>query len=237
LIGSFYENLFSVFFFILLAFKLCITFKLILREERGNSLNATLIFQGKYVRLALLLVLPLVSFSCATPNGMKTLSGQAVLLDLPVVRQTSANLCGEVALEMLTRYYNVPLTAEQETRLKKEADQEKGITGKTLKGVLEEQGYFVAVFPGTLDRKVSGLYHHLDLKRPLIVMIQGDGPDRNHYVLAVGYDEGTDAIVLLDPVRGEIAMPLINFRKVWKKVDNFTMLAMPKSLKKNEEKK
>ncbi len=86
---------------------------------------------------------------------MKTLSDQAVLLDLPVVRQTTPNLCGEVALEMLTRYYNVLLTAQQETQLKKEAKQEEGIPGSTLKKVLEEQGYFVAVFSGTLDRKVE----------------------------------------------------------------------------------
>lgn len=150
-----------------------------------------------------------------------------------MVRQSSPNLCGEVALEMLTRYYNVLLTAEQASRLKKKADQEKGITGSTLKEVLVEQGYFVAVFSGTLDHKVSGLYRHLDLKRPLIVMIEGDGIDKNHYVLAVGYDEGTNTIVLLDPVRGELAMSLINFRKVWKKVDNFTMLAVPKNLKNN----
>jgi ABC-type bacteriocin/lantibiotic exporter with double-glycine peptidase domain len=148
-----------------------------------------------------------------------------------VVRQTEPNLCGEVALEMLTRYYNVLLTDEQEARLKKEADQETGIPGSTLKAVLEEQRYFVAVFSGTLDRKVSGLYHHLDLRRPLIVMLEGDGPDKNHYVLAVGYDEGTNAIVLLDPVRGEIAMPLVNFRKAWGKVGNFTLLAVPEGLK------
>lgn len=180
---------------------------------------------------ALLLALSLLSPGCATTSGMKTLSDQAVLLDLPVVRQTAPNLCGEVALEMLTRYYNVPLTPEQEDRLKKEAEREDGIPGSTLKEVLEEQGYFVAVFSGTLDRKVSGLYHHLDLRRPLIVMIQGGGPDKNHYVLAVGYDEGTTAVVLLDPVRGEVAMPLVNFRKAWNKVDNFTMLAVPKNLK------
>lgn len=162
---------------------------------------------------------------------MKTLSDQAVLLDLPVVRQTSPNLCGEVALEMLTRYYNVPLSQEQDDRLKREARQKKGIPGSTLKAVLEEQGYFVAVFPGTLDRKVSGLYRHLDLKRPLIVMIEGNSADSNHYVLAVGYDEATDKVVLLDPVRGEVAVPLLNFRKVWAKVDNFTLLAVPKDLK------
>jgi ABC-type bacteriocin/lantibiotic exporter with double-glycine peptidase domain len=182
---------------------------------------------------ALLLTISLLSISCATTSGMKTLSDQAVLLDLPVVRQTAPNLCGEVALEMLTRYYNVLLTPDQEARLKKEANQEKGITGSTLKQVLEEQGYFVAVFSGTLDRKVSGLYRHLDLKRPLIVMIEGDGPDKNHYVLAVGYDEDTNSIVLLDPVRGELAMPLINFKKVWDRVDDFTMLAVPKNLKNN----
>ena len=149
-----------------------------------------------------------------------------------MVRQTAPNLCGEVALEMLTRYYNVPLTAEQESRLKKDANQKEGIPGSSLKKILEEQGYFVAVFSGTLDRKVSGLYRHLDLRRPLIVMIEGESADKNHYVLAVGYDEGTNAIVLLDPVRGEMAMPVMNFQKVWKKVDNFTMLAMPKALNK-----
>jgi len=162
---------------------------------------------------------------------MKILSDQAVLLDLPVVRQTSPNLCGEVALEMLTRYYDQPLTNEQEKRLKKEANQKKGIPGSTLKQVLEEQGYFVAVFSGTLDHKVSGLYHHLDLRRPLIVMIEGDGLDKNHYVLAVGYDIQTNSIILLDPVRGEIAMPLINYKKVWGKVHNFTLLAVPKKVK------
>ena len=184
----------------------------------------------KSSRAILLLGLSLFSMSCATSSGLKTLSDQAVLLDLPVVRQTAPNLCGEVALEMLTRYYNVLLTPQQEARLKKEADQKEGIPGSSLKKVLEEQGYFVAVFSGTLDRKVSGLYRHLDLRRPLIVMIEGAGPDKNHYVLAVGYDENTNAIVLLDPVRGEIAMPLINFRRVWGKVDNFTMLAVPKNL-------
>lgn len=181
----------------------------------------------------LLPALSLLAFGCATNTGMRTLSDQAVLLDLPVVHQTSPNLCGEVAAEMLTRYYNVLLTDQQEKDLKKQAVKEKGITGSTLKEVLEEQGYFVAVFSGTLDREESGLYRHLDLRRPLIVMIEGNGPDKNHYVLAVGYDEGTNAIVLLDPVRGEIAMPLVNFKKVWARVNNFTLLAVPKNLSKD----
>ncbi len=188
-------------------------------------------FRGNTARALLLLTIPLFSLSCATSSGLKTLSDQAVLLDLPVVRQTAPNLCGEVALEMLTRYYNVPLTAEQESRLKKEANQKEGIPGSSLKKILEEQGCFVAVFSGTLDRKVSGLYRHLDLRRPLIVMIEGESADKNHYVLAVGYDEGTNAMVLLDPVRGEIAMSLINFKKVWGRVKNFTLLAVPKNLK------
>lgn len=189
------------------------------------------LFLRRHYFSAALLSLTFISLSCATGPSLKTLSDQAVLLDLPVVRQTAPNLCGEVALEMLTRYYNVLLTPAQEARLTKEANQKEGITGATLKKVLEEQGYFAAVFSGTLTRKVSGLYHHLDLRRPLIVMIEGNGPDKNHYVLAVGYDENTNNIVLLDPVRGEIAMSVINFKKVWGKVNNFTLLAMPKNLK------
>jgi len=194
-------------------------------------MNVGTFFRGRIAGAALLLTFSLLSLSCATSSGMRALSGEAVLLDLPIVRQNSPNLCGLAALEMLTRYYNIPLTAERATGLKEEAKKEKGIRGSTLKRVLTEQGYFVAVFSGTLDRKTSGLYRHLDLRRPLIVMVEGDGRDKNHYVLAVGYDEGTQAIVLLDPVRGEIAMPLVNFRKVWGKVDNFTLLAVPKGLK------
>ncbi len=200
---------------------------------KAEPLNLKIFLRRNYARIFLIPVLSIFSLSCATPSGLKLLSDQAVLLDLPVVRQTAPNLCGEVALEMLTRYYNVLLTESQEKRLQKEANEKEGIPGSTLKKVLEEQGYFVAVFSGTLDHKVSGLYRHLDLRRPLIVMIEGDGPDKNHYVLAVGYDEGTNAIILLDPVRGEISMPLINFRKVWGKVHNFTILAVPKNLTKS----
>jgi hypothetical protein len=49
--------------------------------------------------------------------------------------------------------------------------------------------------------------------------------------LAVDYDKNKNAIVLLDPVRGEIAMPLLNFKKAGAKVHNFTLLAVPKGLK------
>ena len=76
---------------------------------------------------------------------------------------------------MLTRYYNVLLTEDEEKQLENEAKHEEGIHGSTV-GL--QQGYFVAVFSAPLTRKVSGLYHHLDLRRPLIVMVEGDGPDK-----------------------------------------------------------
>jgi len=120
---------------------------------------------GIYSR-ALCFTLVLLPVSCATTSGMKTLSDQAVLLDLPVVRQTAPNLCGEVALEMLTRYYNLPLTDEQEARLKKEAEQKEGIPGSTLKEVLEEQGYFTAVFKELWTAKSQAL-PPFGLKTPL----------------------------------------------------------------------
>jgi len=43
-------------------------------------------------------------------------------------------------------------------------------------------------------------------------MIEASGKDRNQYVLAVGCDEDANAIVLLDPFRGGVAMPASNFR-------------------------
>ena len=104
---------------------------------KAGNLNWKKILHHKRAGAAILIALSSLSLSCATRSGLKTLSDQAVLLDLPVVRQTAPNLCGEVALEMLTRYYNALLTDQQEARLTKEADQESGIPGSTLKAVLE----------------------------------------------------------------------------------------------------
>ena len=168
---------------------------------------------------------------CATTgqnpsSGIQLLSKHAVLLKLPFEAQKIQNLCGLASVEMVTHYYGKRLSEAQAAVLRKEAKENNGISGAFLKKILEEAGYFVAVFPGTLDRGEASLYNHLDLKRPLIVMT-GAGP--RHYEVVTGYDPENSMIFLLDPARGQVAVPIQNFIKFWQKANNFTLLASPDS--------
>jgi ABC-type bacteriocin/lantibiotic exporter with double-glycine peptidase domain len=170
------------------------------------------------------------SLDPSASGGMRGLSKQAVRVELACQRQTASNLCGLAVLGMLTGYYQQPIRASELEGLHEEANTTDGISGASLKVVLEEAGYFVAVFPGTLDHAVSGLYHHLDLKRPLIVMT---GSGTRHYSVAVGYDETKSMIVLLDPALGAIAVSVAEFTQEWEKANYFTLLAMPDAKKKD----
>jgi ABC-type bacteriocin/lantibiotic exporter with double-glycine peptidase domain len=172
-------------------------------------------------------LLSIVLAGCATTgqnhsSGIQLLSKHAVLLELPFEAQNIPNLCGVASVEMLTRYYGKRLTDSQSASLRAEAGNNQGVTGAFLKKTLEDAGYFVAVFPGTLDRSETSLYNHLDLKRPLIVMI-GSGP--RHYEVVTGYDPDNSLLVLLDPARGQVAVPIQNFAKAWKDANYFTLLA------------
>jgi ABC-type bacteriocin/lantibiotic exporter with double-glycine peptidase domain len=156
--------------------------------------------------------------------NLGVLSKNAVRLTLPYEAQTAADLCGIASVDMLTGYYHKPLSAAEQTGLQEEAKTTDGISGATLKATLEEAGYYVAVFQGTLDHQESGLYHQIDLKRPCIVMT---GTSPRHYSVAVGYDPDTAMIVLLDPAIGQVAVPVQSFVSDWNQANNFTLLAVP----------
>jgi len=164
------------------------------------------------------------TFSPSASSGLKLLSKNAVRLELPFEAQTATNLCGIASLDMLTNYYQLPLKTNELEGLEDEARSTDGISGDSMKLALEEAGYFVKVFPGTLDHQESGLYHHIDLKRPLIVMT---GTSPRHYCLAIGYDQDTAMIVLLDPALGQMAMPINSFMRDWKEANCFTLFAVP----------
>ena len=154
------------------------------------------------------------------------LSKHAVLLEVPFAAQESPNLCGSACVEMLTRYYAKRLPEEDGALLRKEAKDNNGASGNELKKALKDAGYFTAVFPGTLDRGQASLYNFLDQKQPVIVML-GSGP--RHYEVVAGYDPDQSLLVLMDPARGQVAVPIQNFAKGWGKANDFTLLASPES--------
>ncbi|MEW6087006.1 MAG: papain-like cysteine protease family protein [bacterium] len=182
----------------------------------------------------ILIICILMLSSCSTLNkfskqneNISLFSNKAVLLELPFEAQKKTNLCGLASVEMITRYYGIRLNNAQCKTLLDEAERNQGITGAALKTVLEEAGYFVVVFPGTIDHEFTGIYRHLDSQRPLILMLDAENGKASHYVILTGYDPERNVIMLSDPGKGRVVMSLENFKKRWELLNNFTLLAIP----------
>lgn len=161
------------------------------------------------------------------------LSDQAVVLELPIVEQDELNECGLATVSALCQFYNVELEPEMRAELARLAEEKDGISGAELKSSLEQAGFEVFLFEGTLDHSPTGLYRHVDCKRPPLVMISVEG--NNHYSLLAGYDPALGNLFLLDPQRGQILLPAEAFEKVWSNARRFTLLAVPKAVQKPSE--
>ena len=101
-------------------------------------------------------------------------------------------------------------------------------TGNTSTA-LEQSGLEVFLLPGTLDRAVTGVYSSIDAGRPPLVMLSADGT-AHHYELVLGYDEPRGNLIVLDPMRGEILVPLAIFERNWERCQRFMLLACRKDI-------
>lgn len=164
--------------------------------------------------------------ACRTPSPLGTLSPQAVVIDVPALRQEEVSECGLVALEILGRTYGIAIPAALHAELAQRARDEQGLSGGEVSQALQDVGFETYVFAGALDRSVTGLYHHLDLGRPLIAM-SAAREGHNHYEVVIGYDPPTTSLVLLDPVQGRVVRPAAVFDAAWERCGRFTLLALP----------
>lgn len=184
---------------------------------------------------AMLACLGMLSGACASqPNRLQLLSKEAVVLSLPLPEQDEMYECGLATLEVLCEYYGVSIPAEHRKRIAATAEEREGLSGAELRAELEQLGFDVFVFEGTLDRSDTGLYKHIDEGRPLLVMT-APAPERHHYVLFLGYDEPNASVCLLDPARGRIVELRETFDQCWFACNRFTLLAVPKAKTTNEE--
>ena len=179
------------------------------------------------ILLAIGLALTLASCRSAPPEPL-LLSENAVVLDLPLVRQDELYNCGLAAISALCQYWDVAIPSEQRASLAKLAQDEKGLSGNELRQALEADGMEVFLFSGTLDRTETGVYRHIDAGRPLLVMLSPDGKS-HHYCLVLGYDEPRRNLVLLDPARGEVLRSAEAFERAWEGCRRFTLLAARKN--------
>lgn len=185
----------------------------------------------------LFLLFSLILFSSAgcsilknsKPSLSDLLSSRAVRIEMPLIYQEDEKSCGVAVIDMLTRYYGVLLSDSLRKRVQNEVKSHQSVSGQTLKEVLEETGYRVAVFPGTLDYEPTGLYRHLEAERPLIVLFGLEESQIGHYSLVSGFDPVQGWIVITDSKKGEFATSTEDFLRYWERGERFTLLAEPKT--------
>jgi ABC-type bacteriocin/lantibiotic exporter with double-glycine peptidase domain len=137
-------------------------------------------------------------------------------------------LCGMAAMEMVNAYYGQTLDETEYSYMKLDARQNDGITGATMEVVFRASNYYTAVFKGTLDHQLTGLFRNLDLKRPLIIMVQSKDGKVSHYAVLVGYDPVNQLLVISDPSGDpDELVDMALFKTAWDRVDDFTLLAVP----------
>jgi ABC-type bacteriocin/lantibiotic exporter with double-glycine peptidase domain len=182
---------------------------------------------ARHLAPAALLAALMAAPGCLAPAApIEWTSPEAVVLDLPLVRQDELHECGLAAVTALVRYWGAELEPAERSRLAALAEQREGLSGAELRESLEACGWEVWIFAGELDRSPVGLRHHVDAGRPPIVMISPSG-ETHHYCLVLGYDPPARSILLLDPRRGRLAVEEGRFLQAWEASRRFTLLALP----------
>lgn len=169
-------------------------------------------------------LLLLAGTGCRAAPPLPPISESAVRLDLPLVRQDALYDCGLASISALCQYWGVEIPAEERSALARTAAEEAGLSGGELGAALERLGLETYLFRGSLDRTPTGIYGHVDGGRPPLVMLSPDGT-AHHYGLVLGYDEPRGNLILLDPMKGEILVPLSVFDRNWERCQRFTLLA------------
>ena len=162
-------------------------------------------------------------------------SKETVSIPVPFVKQTLDDFCGIASLEMIECFYQFKMSSEHRQMLEIIALQNRGLSGNELKHEFETMGFLTAVFPGTLDHQVTGLFRILDQGHPLIAML-ARGQIR-HYIVVTGYDPINQRIIVNDPVIGEVSFSQEGFLKAWTGANFFSMLALPQNLNESSQKK
>jgi ABC-type bacteriocin/lantibiotic exporter with double-glycine peptidase domain len=171
------------------------------------------------------LALALLLAGCAGPRRVENLSASATVLPTPLVEQDELHECGLAAISSLCGFYGVSIPEAQRQELAALAAEKKGLSGTELREALTALGFEVWIFEGSFDRAPTGVLHHVEQGRPLLVMTTER--DQNHYCLLIGHDPEQLNVVLLDPRRGRVLLPDQTFEQQWSAVRHFTLLAVP----------
>ena len=164
---------------------------------------------------------------------LATGAGTSVWLDVPYVHQEKEG-CGSAALAMILQYWSQKGAALSAERIDAEKIQRElyskeahGIRASAMEEYLRESGFSPFVFRG----EWNDLRTHIEKGRPLIASIQRGGKSSLHYVVVVGIEREHEAVLLNDPERGKLfRVERAEFEKEWQRTNNWTLLAVPKSV-------
>jgi predicted double-glycine peptidase len=143
------------------------------------------------------------------------------ILDVPFVSQ-SENLCGGAAVAMVLRYWGERgVFAEDFSPFLNASGS--GIATDQLVEAVEARG--TSAFSFHPDE--ASARHHLDVGRPLVVLLEV-GPDRYHYVVLVGFSAEKDEVIVHDPVWGAFRrFESEAFRERWSGSGRWALLILP----------
>jgi len=178
--------------------------------------------------LALLALLFAGSACRSVAQPRAPLSESAIRLDLPLVHQDALYDCGLASISALCQYWGVQIPDAERAELARSAEAQAGLSGSELQSALEQLGFEVYLFAGSVDRTATGIFGNIDAGRPLLVMLSSNGT-AHHYGLVLGYDEPHGNLILLDPLKGELLVPLPVFERDWARCQRFTLLATRKA--------
>ncbi len=169
--------------------------------------------------------LPLLLSLVACTAAPERLSPAGIELPAPFVAQDELHACGLSAVSALCAYHGVELPEPLRLDLARLSRENLGLSAGELRDALEDLGFEVFLFQGTTGAGTTGLPRHIGAGRPVLVLLEADGSA--HYVLVTGHDPLDGRLVLLDPRRGRVVVPLTDFERQWEPTQRLALLAVP----------
>jgi ABC-type bacteriocin/lantibiotic exporter with double-glycine peptidase domain len=130
-----------------------------------------------------------------------------VILDVPVVLQTSGYDCGTAAARAVFRFHGRQLPDLSALGVPSPID---GTDPRVLEAVCRRAGFGVESGESRLDT----LRHHVREGRPAQVLVQRDGC--GHWAVVCGVARGR--VHLMDPSSGPAVLPVAQFEASWRDV-------------------
>lgn len=151
-------------------------------------------------------------------------------LDVPFVRQQKQG-CGPAVLSMLIEYW-AEHGSPTPTRWTPSSLYDhlydlsvRGVTGESMTSFLRDQDYVAFTFRG----EWADLEKNTSLGRPVVVALSPKKGAQTHFVLVVGVNGNSEAVIH-DPDRASyVKEPIGRFLKQWNGTDRWTLLAVPRT--------